>query len=131
VREPDFHVDGWSLDDGEEYHDRCPSSFSIPSKACRDALEPGGLVKLIFRIAVDNPDDPVSVERMWVIVRERTANGYLGVLDNDPDAIAENDRLWHGIELPFAARHVIDFDEADDNTFAIAAKEPTRRWATS
>ncbi len=88
-------------------------------------------MKLIFRIAVDNPDDPVSVERMWVIVRERTANGYLGVLDNDPDAIAENERLWHGIELPFAARHVIDFDEADDNTFAIAAKEPTRRWTTS
>lgn len=65
---------------------------------------------------------------MWVLVRERTADGYLGVLDNEPNAIAENDELWLGTELPFSAKHVINIEERDANTIALASKEPRRRW---
>lgn len=131
MREPDFDVDGWCLDDGEEYHRAAPDTFWIPGREAREGLQPGDLAKLIFRINVDDPEAPVAVERMWVLVRERTPGGYLGVLDNDPDALAENEEFWSGIELPFAARHVINIDERDENTIALAAEEPKRRWVVS
>ncbi len=78
---------------------------------------------------MDNADENVAVERMWVLVRERTADGYLGVLDNEPDAIAENDEFWLGSELPFSAKHVINIEERDANTMALASKEPRTRWS--
>ncbi|MCG7347883.1 hypothetical protein [Sphingomonas sp. ACRSK] len=77
---------------------------------------------------MDNADENVAVERMWVLVRKRTANGYLGVLDNEPDAIAENNEFWLGSELPFTAKHVINIEERDANTIALASQEPRTRW---
>lgn len=128
MREPDFENDGWCLDDGEECNRAAPDTFWIPSLDAREGLLPGDLAKLIFRIHVADPQNPISVERMWVIVRERIPGGYLGILDNDPDALAENDVFWSGIELPFSARHVIDIDDRDENTIALAAQIPKRRW---
>jgi hypothetical protein len=66
---------------------------------------------------------------MWVIVRERVQDGYLGVLDNNPEAIEPNDELWSGVELPFQPQHVIQISERDDKTIALAAQEPNRRWS--
>jgi len=128
MREPDFDIDGWCLDDGEAYHAAAPDTFWIPERHRREGLATGDLAKLIFRISVDNPDENVSVERMWVLVRERTADGYLGVLDNEPDAIAENDEFWLGSELPFSAKHVINIKERDASTIGLASKEPRMRW---
>ena len=65
---------------------------------------------------------------MWVLVRERTAHGYLGVLDNEPDAIAENDEFWLGSELPFSAKYVINIEDRDANTIALVSEEPRTRW---
>jgi hypothetical protein len=129
MREPDFDIDGWCLEDGEAYHADAPDTFWIPERHRRESLEAGDLAKLVFRISVDNAEENVSVERMWVLVRERTAEGYLGVLDNEPDAIAENDEFWLGTELPFSAKHVINIEERDANTIALAAKEPRSRWS--
>lgn len=129
MREPDFEIDGWCLEDGEAYHAEAPDTFWIPERHRRDGLEPGDLAKLIFRISVDKGDENVAVERMWVLVRERTADGYLGVLDNEPSAIAENDEFWLGSELPFSAKHVINIEERDANTIALASKEPRTRWS--
>lgn len=84
-------------------------------------------MKLIFRIAVDNDEEPVAVERMWVIVRERVGDQYLGILDNDPRAIGENEELWSGVELPFSARHVIDIRRAPPEG-SEPAPLPTRLW---
>ncbi len=120
MREPDFDTDGWCLEDGEQLHREAPDKFWLPELKDRQSLEPGDLVKLIFRISVDNEDEPVAVERMWVIVRERVGDHYLGILDNDPYAIDQNEELWSGVELPFSPRHVIDIDRAD----AAAASEP-------
>ena len=128
MREPDFNIDGWCLDDGEAYHAAAPETFWIPDRHRRESLEVGDLAKLIFRISVDNAHENVSVERMWVLVRERTADGYLGVLNNEPDAIAENDEFWLGSELPFFAKHVINIEERDANTIALASNEPRTRW---
>jgi uncharacterized protein YegJ (DUF2314 family) len=128
MHEPDFEIDGWCLEDGEAYHAEAPDTFWIPERHRREGLEAGDLAKLIFRISVDNEDENVSVERMWVLVRKRTPNGYLGVLDNEPDAIAKNDEFWLGTELPFSAKHVIDIGERDENTIMLALEEPRTRW---
>ncbi|QVM84535.1 hypothetical protein [Novosphingobium decolorationis] len=128
MREPDLQVDGWCLDDGEVYHAAAPDTFWIPSLGERENLAPGDLVKLIFRIQVDCPDEPVAVERMWVLVRARYDGGFLGLLDNDPSSIRENDTFWSGIELPFQPCHVIDIDKGDAKTRALAQSTPRRRW---
>ena len=128
MKEPDFDIDGWCLEDGEALHREAPETFWLPDLARRDALQPGDLAKLVFRISVDNDDEPVAVERMWVLVRGRVGEHYFGVLDNDPCAIEENDELWSGIELPFTARHVIDIDPAAEATRAKAAEPPKRAW---
>lgn len=129
MREPDFEVDGWCLEDGEAYHAEAPDTFWQPERSRRETLQPGDIAKLIFRISVENEEENVAVERMWVLVREVVPGGYLGVLDNEPDAIAENDEFWLGTELPFAAKHVINIEERDANTIALAQNEPRRRWS--
>ncbi|MEO6580301.1 MAG: hypothetical protein ABIN83_04015 [Sphingomicrobium sp.] len=129
MREPDFDVDGWCLEDGEALHREAPDTFWLPDLERRDALVAGDLAKLVFRISVENDEEPVAVERMWVLVRGRVGSTYFGVLDNDPYATDENDEFWSGVELPFAARHVIDIDPADDATRAKAAEPPRRAWS--
>lgn len=79
---------------------------------------------------MDNSEEPVAVERMWVVVRERTASGYLGVLDNEPDSIAENDEFWVGTELPFGPQHIINIEDRDPASISLAREEPRTRWPT-
>jgi hypothetical protein len=131
MRDPDLDLDGWCLDDGEELHRQAPSTFLIPGKRQREDLQPGDYAKLVFRISVADLAGSVSVERMWVVVRECVPGGYLGVLDNDPDAIEENDEFWSGIELPFAPRHIVNIQPRTEDSVALAAKEPRRRWPQS
>ncbi len=128
MREPDFETDGWCLEDAEARQQEAPDTFWLPEEGKRKALQPGDLAKLVFRISVDNDENPVAVERMWVLVRERTASHYFGILDNDPYAIEENDEFWSGTEVPFSARHVIDIDPADETTRSRAAELPRRAW---
>jgi uncharacterized protein YegJ (DUF2314 family) len=91
----------YTLDDGEEIHRDAPETFWIPEAAERNALRPGQIVKLIFRIELG---DEVHVERMWVQVKGRDAQGYLGGLDNDPYCTTE---LRSGEAVHFEPRHVI------------------------
>ena len=128
MREPSWEIDGWELDSGEERHREAPETFWIPERAHREALYPGDYAKLIFRISVASDDDPVSVERMWVVVRERTPRGYIGLLRNEPDAIAENDELWLDTELPFRAEHIIDIQHADEESVDLAKQPPRKPW---
>ena len=44
---------------------------------------------------------------MWVIIKGKTENGYLGILDNDPGT-AENLALREGDQVAFGPEHVID-----------------------
>jgi uncharacterized protein YegJ (DUF2314 family) len=44
---------------------------------------------------------------MWVIVKARTEDGYIGVLDNDPGA-AENLTLRERDPVAFRPEHVAD-----------------------
>jgi len=129
VRTPDFHRDGWALEDGEAYASDAPETFHIPSLKARQGLHPGDFAKLIFRLSVDNDTYPEAVERMWVIVREVLPDGiYIGVLDNDPTEIDENPDFWAGAELPFEARHIIAIQEADNASRTAAASPPAIPW---
>jgi hypothetical protein len=107
--------DGWELDDGEPIAAAHPDTFWMPPQAERDALAPGQLVKLIFRILVadDAGREEVHVERMWVIVTGREGSLYTGELDNQPYC---TDEMEPGMALCFEGRHVInvhrDGDEA-------------------
>lgn len=127
MRAPNLHTDGWRLEDGEKLNAEYPATFQIPDFEVRNILQPGDIAKLIFSIAVRGEGEP-SVERMWVIVRERVPGGYLGILDNDPDCIEQNEQFWSGIELPFEPRHVIDVRHGSPESVAIAVQPVTRPW---
>jgi hypothetical protein len=130
MRAPSFVRDGWCLEDGEKRHREAPATFHIPDLALREILQPGDLAKLIFRIAVEG-DEHGAVERMWVIIRERVPCGYVGMLDNDPDSIAKNDRFWCGTELPFEYRHIIAVSHADETSTALAKAPVPIPWDRS
>jgi hypothetical protein len=129
IRTPDFVADGWCLEDGEEYHRKAPATFQIPDLDTRKILQPGDFAKLIFRIAVD--DGSESFERMWVIVREQTVTGYMGMLDNEPDTIGKNNAFWVGAELPFEYRHIIDVARGNADSKATAIAPPDIPWRRS
>lgn len=128
MRAPNLEIDGWCLDDGEVYHRDAPDTFWIPDLRDRETLKVGDNAKLIFQISVDDPDEPIAFERMWVAVSERVPGGYIGLLDNEPFAIAENKDFWLGSELPFEPRHVIAIDRSNDGSVAYAKKRPLSRW---
>lgn len=101
-----LEADGWAIDDGEVAHAESPETYPIPSKAARESLGPGGLVKIRFYIRV--PDESGNFvdhgERMWVLVKERRGGWYRGELDNDPYC---TNAIQAGMGLWFQPRHII------------------------
>jgi hypothetical protein len=130
MRAPDLERDGWCLEDGEQYHRDAPGTFPIPDLAVRKILRPGDFAKLIFRIAVEGQEHD-CIERMWVIVRARTPDGYIGMLDNEPDSISENEQLWVGTELLFDFRHIIAVEHGTPESRAAAWAPPPIPWHRS
>lgn len=88
----------------------------------------GDMAQLIFEIAVDDDEDPTSFERMWVIVSEILEDRYVGILNNMPATIKENDWFWTGDEVPFEARHVITIRPGHAGTLAVAYAPPRNVW---
>jgi hypothetical protein len=118
----------YTLEDGEEYHAANPATFEIPPLERRMRLAPGEIVKLMFRISDGRKS---LVERMWVVVEGRTANGYTGRLDNDPTS---TDKIRAGMKVDFESRHVINIlirDAHPEPKKANEAPEPTRGAVTS
>jgi hypothetical protein len=81
----------------------------------------------MFAVSIKGEEFP-TIERMWVIVRERLAGGYLGILDNEPSADDVNGRLRRGMELPFEPRHIIDVRHGNPQSKVIASEAPTIPW---
>jgi hypothetical protein len=127
----DYAKDGWCLEDGEDCHRAAPTTFHIPDLELRRAfVSPGDLAKLIFKIAVEG-DEHGAAERMWVIVRERTPTGYVGMLSNELDSIAGNNQFWLGTELPFEYRHIIAAAHGDEASVALAKAPVPFPWDRS
>ncbi len=99
--------DGWELEDGVASHRRSPKTFWIPSTLRRYLIRPGQIVKLMFRIGLEEEEGKTweETERMWVIVKRRVRFGrYEGVLDNDPSCTKG---IRSGMKVLFEARHII------------------------
>ncbi len=103
--------DGWTLDCGETLHAAAPETFWIPARERRESLDPGAIVKLVFRIALRGMDgtETEEVERMWVIIRGRLDRFYRGELDNNPYCANE---IRAGMEVFFEPRYVIQIGDS-------------------
>jgi hypothetical protein len=104
--------DGWQLDDGEERHRESPDTFYLPPAETRATLQPGQIVKLIFRIDLEDEKGvrTQEVERMWVVVDEPLKDGmYAGTLDNDPQC---TEGIKSGMKVVFEPRHVIQVNSS-------------------
>jgi hypothetical protein len=98
---------GWVLVSAEERAAAAPNTFQIPPRATLESLSPGDGAKLLFDIETREGGRIVDrgVDRMWVTVKARTEDGYIGVLDNDPGA-AENLTLHERDIVVFRPEHV-------------------------
>ncbi len=128
MRTPVFEIDGWGLEDAEELSRQHPLTFHIPDRAVREILQPGDFAKVVVRIAVDS-DEEGAVERLWVVVRERLSDGYIGILDNEPTLIEENEFFWRGTELPFGPQHIIAVEHASPESLALIARPAPILWS--
>ena len=95
----------FTLANGTELHELSPETFWIPPLDRRENLRQGEIVKLMFRIEVE---DEVHVERMWVQVTRVQPEFYVGILDNDPYC---TDELSCGMRVEFHSDHVIQIWE--------------------
>jgi hypothetical protein len=104
---PTIEADGWVLVSAEERAAAAPDTFYIPSRAARESLHPGDGVKLLFDIETREGGQIVDrgVDRMWVIVKAKTGNSYVGILDSDPGAV-ENLKLRERDLVTFGPEHV-------------------------
>jgi uncharacterized protein YegJ (DUF2314 family) len=91
----------FTLDDGEALQGEFPETFEIPTLKNRESQQVGDLVKLIFRITIN---DEVFVERMWVIITHKYNVEFIGKLDNQPYCTKD---LKAGDAVTFSAKHII------------------------
>lgn len=105
---PSYKEDNYVLDNGEEIHQEHPESYWIPEKNLRESLSSGDLVKLVFRMEETKGSEDLSVERMWVEIKQKHDEIYEGILDNDP---AGSECVVCGQTVYFKACHVIQIYE--------------------
>ena len=131
MRLPRLDRDFWQLTSGESRNAAAPDSFPIPTLEERSSLEPGQAAKLIFEVEANEPDGRVttSTERMWVVITERTSDGYIGILDNEPCSYAASDDFYlgRGVEIPFLPMHVISIELPPEAYVAELRKSGAKR----
>jgi hypothetical protein len=92
----------WGLLDAEAQHRAFPDAFPIPTRAEREALQPGDMVKMVF-VLDPPPQSGPNAERMWVEVRSAREGAFDGWLTNEPSVITD---LEVGTFLAFGPEHV-------------------------
>jgi uncharacterized protein YegJ (DUF2314 family) len=132
MRQASIKTDYWELRSAEASHAKYGEQFWVSPLNQRQNLQRGQAVRLVFDIEVRNEGKLAIVgERMWVIVKEKTDDTYIGILDNQPTCsnFEDNVYLCLGAEIPFKAEHVIDIatppQEHSDWQLSLA---PERIW---
>lgn len=132
MRQPSIETDYWELRSAEKSHAKYGEDFWIPSLEERQSLKRGQAARLIFDIEVDNEGEiEVWGERMWVIVKEKIGDTYIGILDNQPACSDFEDDVYLclGAEVPFLAEHIIDTDNPpQEHSDWQLSLEPERIW---
>lgn len=112
---------GWTLDDGEQLAAQYPDTFLIAPLKTRMELEPGEYAKAIFRFSSVEHEGGEAVERMWMVVFVNNNGQYRGRLANTPLSKPDDPRLGYGAWIDFEARHIINWEYADDASKASVA----------
>jgi|JI8StandDraft_1071087.scaffolds.fasta_scaffold136291_1 hypothetical protein len=81
-----------------------PFTFYLPSANTIKQLKKGDSVKLIFLLIENIPNGP-RAERMWVTIKSRDENNFIGKLENRPKHIKE---LNKEDLIEFKDFHIID-----------------------
>ncbi len=106
----------WELDDAAAVLPRSNDTERVaPSEKLR-SLEPGEYVKLRFRLLHPRRGAPPA-ERMWVRVTARYGDGYVGILENQPETIPELDK---GDAIRFGPEHVLSIWEPASHESKVA-----------
>lgn len=103
VNSSDERVVDFQLVSAEARHRESPESFPIPSRAEREDVGPGSVVKLVFELTNPIGEDP-GAERMWVAVQTVDGPLMVGQLVNEPGAITT---INYGDEVRFGPEHII------------------------
>jgi hypothetical protein len=114
--------DGFTIDDPRPIRQEAPYTFDLPDPADLAAVQPGDLVKAIFR--PDPPDRSYGAERMWVKVIAIEGGAFVGTLDNEPCVVTQV-KLGDRVTVP--ATHVIDIYWGP-NHFEPAIPRQRRYW---
>lgn len=105
-------LDGWYLTSGVVQSELYPETYRIPSESERRSVGPGYLVKLVFEIALADPEkDNVEIffgERMWVEVDGVKGPYLVGKLNNTPASFEGDHYLKPNAEIVFLPEHIID-----------------------
>lgn len=100
------------LDDPRPIAAEAPYTFELPLSAWLDALQPGDLVKAIFR-QTDGAELEYRAERMWVEIEQIDGDLYTGPLVNQPSSIT---RIAIGDIVSIPRSHVIATEIAEGRT---------------
>ena len=102
---PDFERDGFYLENAVMRAKLWPQDFVIPSEDERHRVHARQTVKMDFTFALESqPKEGDETERMWVVVKERVDDHWIGVLDNDPRF---HDAIESGHEFHFHPDHIV------------------------
>ncbi|MFO0723084.1 MAG: hypothetical protein U1E65_04805 [Myxococcota bacterium] len=98
----DLDITGYELESAEERHRQSPETFPIPSRRERSELGVGARVQLLVLLGGhDESGAFVQCERLWVTIRRREGQGFLGALETAPvttNALRPGDTIAFGIE---------------------------------
>jgi hypothetical protein len=100
-----------ALTDCRAQHEKHPDTFHIPDERDLWSLGTGDFAKLIFTIPEGVDPDGMVGERMWVVIRERAGDDFVGVLDNEPLCF---DDLRLGDLIGFSAANIADIMAGDE-----------------
>ncbi len=89
----------WRLGSGVKQNRLHPTTFWIPSEDEKATVQPGSVVKLMFK------QSDGWGERMWVVVEKVGRYRLVGRLDNQP---LDFPRLYLGRAIKFRREHIID-----------------------
>jgi hypothetical protein len=97
--------DKWELEDIAKSATEIVYDSPIPTKAKRQSLKEGTVVKLKFML---DEGGEIEIERMWVKVKGEDKGLYFAELDNDPfsDVLKPGQLIW------FHPNHVFQVDTA-------------------
>lgn len=111
VKIPTLEKDGWVLVSAEDQAAMSPDTFHIPPQSERNLLKPGDAARLLFDIETHENGKIIDrgIDRMWVIIKIKTGDRYIGVLDNNP-GLAENLKLHEGDFILFGPEHISNID---------------------